>query len=155
MPMKDVSDLWPISRALLMQILEDRCSDQFVCERIWERLGYVPSSQDWIAGDNTPAEWADAFPQAPQVIAERPPSVRLTRSIAKEHKQLLKQQLQFAGYRIGELYPRRTRRATAVNWLLAWLAERAEPLEEQGPLAPELPVPEDPVTGHPGDRAVA
>ncbi|HCV56509.1 MAG TPA: DUF1823 domain-containing protein, partial [Synechococcales bacterium UBA12195] len=39
MPMRDVSDLWTISRALLMQILEDRCSDQFVCERIWERLG--------------------------------------------------------------------------------------------------------------------
>ena len=97
-------------------------------------------------------EWADAFPQAPQVIAERPPSVRLTRSIAKEHKQLLKQQLQFAGYRIGELYPRRTRRATAVNWLLAWLAERSEPLLEKGPLAPELPVPKDPVSGHPGDR---
>ena len=38
----DVSELWPLSRELLMQILEDRCSDQFVCERIWERLGYVP-----------------------------------------------------------------------------------------------------------------
>ena len=151
----DVSELWPLSRELLMQILEDRCSDQFVCERIWERLGYQPSSELWLAGAATPAQWADAFPQAPQVIAERPASVRLTRSIAKEHKQLLKQQLQFSGYRIGELYPRRTRRATAVNWLLAWLAERSEPLMEQGPLAPELPVPKDPVTGHPVDRAVA
>ena len=151
----DVSELWPLSRELLLQILEDRCSDQFVCERIWERLGYVPAEAHWEAGANTPAEWAEAFPQAPQVIAERPASVRLTRSIAKEHKQLLKQQLQFAGYRIGELYPRRTRRATAVSWLLAWLAERSEALKEQGLLAPELPVPEDPVTGHPGDRAVA
>ena len=151
----DVSELWPLSRELLMQILEDRCSDQFVCERIWERLGYQPSSELWLAGSATPVEWADAFPQAPQVIAERPASVRLTRSIAKEHKQLLKQQLQFAGYRIGELYPRRTRRATAVSWLLAWLAERSEALKEQGPLAPELPVPKDPVSGHPGDRAVA
>jgi len=115
----DVSELWPLSRELLLQILEDRCSDQFVCERIWERLGYVPSSEHWVAGAATPQEWAEAFPQAPQVIAERPASVRLTRSIAKEHKQLLKQQLQFAGYRIGELYPRRTRRATAVSWLLA------------------------------------
>ena len=33
--------LWPLSRSLLMQILEDRCSDRFVCERVWERLGYV------------------------------------------------------------------------------------------------------------------
>ena len=151
----DVSELWPLSRELLLQILEDRCSDQFVCERIWERLGYVPAEEHWAAGGNTPAEWAEAFPQAPQVIAERPASVRLTRSIAKEHKQLLKQQLQFAGYRIGELYPRRTRRATAVSWLLAWLAERSEALAEKGPLAPELPVPKAPVSGHPGDRAVA
>ena len=81
----------------------------------------------------TPPDWADAFPQAPELIAERPASVRLTRSILKEHKQLLKQQLNFAGYRIGELYPRRTRRATAVNWLLAWLAQQGEPLPEQGP----------------------
>ena len=93
-------------------------------------------------------------PEPPQIIAERPASVRLTRSIAKQHKQLLKQQLGFAGYRIGELYPRRTRRATAVSWLLAWLAERGEPLAEQGPLAPELPVPQDPVQGHPGDLPV-
>ena len=34
---------WPLSRSLLLQILEDRCSDRFVCERIWERLGYQPS----------------------------------------------------------------------------------------------------------------
>ena len=151
----DVSELWPLSRELLMQILEDRCSDQFVCERIWERLGYVPSSEPWVAGAATPLEWAEAFPQAPQVIAERPASVRLTRSIVKEHKQLLKQQLEFAGYRIGELYPRRSSRATAVSWLLASLAERSEALKEQGPLAPELPVPKYPVSGHPGDRAVA
>ena len=45
------------------------------------------------------------LPQAPQVIAQRPASVRLTRSIAKPYKQLLKQQLAFGGYRIGELYP--------------------------------------------------
>ena len=51
--------------------------------------------------------------------------------------------------------PRRTRRATAVSWLLAWLAQREAPLVEQGPLAPELPVPLDPVAGHPGDLPVA
>ena len=100
-------------------------------------------------------EWSEAFSEAPQLIAERPASVRLTRSIAKPHKQLLKQQLAFPGYRIGELYPRRTRRATAVNWLLAWLAERSEPLMEQGPLAPELPAPSNPVFGHPGDLLVS
>ena len=149
-----VSDHWPLSRALFLQILDDRCSDQFVCERIWERLGYVARGDSWHAGPSTPADWADAFPTAPELIAERPASVRLTRSIRKQHKQLLKQQLGFTGYRIGELYPRRTRRATAVSWLLAWLMQQGEPLVETGPLAPELPVPENPVAGHPGDRPV-
>jgi hypothetical protein len=44
----------------------------------------------------------------------------LTRSIPAAHKQLLKQELGFKGYQVGELVPRRTRRATAVSWLLAW-----------------------------------
>ena len=146
-----------LSRSLFQQILDDRCSDRAVCELVWERLGYELSSQGdltWVAGYSLSSEWRTAFPEPPQIIAERPASVRLTRSIAKQHKQLLKQQLGFAGYRIGELYPRRTRRATAVSWLLAWLAERGEPLAEQGPLAPELPVPQDPVQGHPGDLPV-
>lgn len=111
-------------------------------------------SVPWTAGPATPADWAEAFPVAPELIATRPASVRLTRSIAAEHKQLLKQQLGFAGYRIGELYPRRTRRATAVNWLLAQLAERGEPLPELGPLPPLLEPPLDPVQGHPGDLPV-
>jgi len=148
-----MSQPWPLSRALLQQMLDDRCSDRFVCERIWERLGYQEHAGTWLAGAETPADWAEAFPQGPEVIAARPPSVRLTRSIPKQHKQLLKQQLGFGGYRIGELYPRRTRRATAVNWLLAWLAQHERPLPDEGPLAPQLPVPIDPVQGHPGDPA--
>ena len=154
LPLRPLHELWPLSRDLLQQILDDRCSDRFVCERIWERLGYLPSDGGWLAGETTPEDWSEAFPRGPEVIAERPPSVRLTRSVPKLHKQLLKQQMKFAGYRIGELYPRRTRRATAVNWLLAWLAQRGEPLLEQGPLAPERPVPQDPVQGHPGDLPV-
>lgn len=146
-----------LSRSLFTQILDDRCSDLFVCELVWERLGYELSEEDlpaWFAGPSVSSEWRIAFPDPPQIIAERSASVRLTRSIAKQHKQLLKEQLGFAGYRIGELYPRRTRRATAVSWLLAWLAERGEPLADQGPLAPELPAPQDPVHGHPGDLPV-
>jgi hypothetical protein len=162
------TDPWPLSRALLMMILEDRLSDRFVCRLIWQRLGYrplagaAPSSPGpsgapgaiWRAGPSTPDAWAEAFPLAPELIAERPPSVRLTRSIPSEHKQLLKAQLGFGGYRIGELVPRRTRRATAVNWLLAHLAACGEGLPEQGPLPEALPPPADPVQGHPGDPPV-
>lgn len=146
---------YPLSRALLGAVLADRVSDRFVCELIWPRLGYAPDgSGTWSAGPATSAAWREPFPLEPQFIAERPPSVALTRSIPKEHKQLLKQQLGFGGYTIGELYPRRTRRATAVNWLLAHLAERGEPLPETGPLPPLLAVPADPVAGHPGDLPV-
>jgi hypothetical protein len=107
----------PLSRALLEAVLADRTSDRFVCELIWPRLGYAPDgSGTWSAGPATEASWRESFPIEPQFIAARPPAVALTRSIAKEHKQLLKEQLGFGGYRIGELYPRRTRRATAVNW---------------------------------------
>jgi hypothetical protein len=149
----------PLSRELLEAILADRVSDRFVCELVWQRLGYRPGPGGvpgpWLAGPATPADWAAAHPQAPQLIAERPANVRLTRSIAPPHKQLLKRQLGFAGYRIGELFPRRTRRATVVNWLLAQLAERGEALPESGPLPPLLDPPADPVAGHPGDLPVA
>jgi hypothetical protein len=147
---------FPLSRALLEAVLADRLSDRFVAELIWCRLGYVPEPEGggWHAGPGTPPDWRAAFPLAPQVIAERPASVALTRSIPKASKQLLKEQLGFAGYRIGELFPRRTRRATAVNWLLAQLAARGESLPDAGPLPELLPVPADPVKGHPGDPPV-
>ena len=148
-------DPHPLSRALLDAVLADRTSDRFVCELVWPRLGYIPADDGlWWAGPDCEPAWREAFPQQPQFIAERPPSVALTRSIPKQHKQLLKQQLGFAGYRIGELYPRRTRRATAVNWLLAHLAERGEALPDAGLLPELLEPPADPVAGHPGDLPV-
>ncbi len=155
------SPSYPLSRALLQLILDDRLSDRCVCEFVWERLGYrppaageAPPGSPWRAGPETPPAWAEAFPQAPELIAERPASVRLTRSIPPEHKQLLKQQLGFGGYRIGELVPRRTRRATVVSWLLAELASRGESLEATGALPEPLPPPSDPARGHPGDPPV-
>jgi hypothetical protein len=151
---------------LLQAVLDDRLSDRFVCELIWWRLGYRPAAAladaispgsapgTWLATPATPAAWAERFPIAPELVAERPANVQLTRSIPAPFKQLLKEQLGFGGYRIGELYPRRTRRAVAVNWLLAHLAGQGEPLAETGPLPPLLEAPADPVAGHPGDRPV-
>ena len=146
---------YPLSRELLEAVLADRTSDRFVCELIWPRLGYEQNGAGtWSAGPETEASWRESFPIEPQFIAERPPSVALTRSIPKPHKQLLKEQLGFGGYRIGELYPRRTRRATAVNWLLAHLAEGGESLPDTGPLPELREQPADPVAGHPGDLPI-
>ncbi len=150
------STFWPLSRLLLERILEDRISDRFVAERVWERLGYQQEGPGliWMAGSETPSVWQEAFPLAPEVISLRSASVQLTRSIPRQFKQLLKEQLEFPGYRIGELYPRRTRRATAVNWLLAWLASRGQALAEEGPLPQLLDPPLNPLSGHPGDLPV-
>jgi hypothetical protein len=49
--------------------------------------------------------------------------VKLTRSIPPENKQLLKEQLGFKGYKLGEFGPRQTRRATAANWLLSYMQQ--------------------------------
>ena len=116
---------WPISRKLLFLILEDKVSDVFVCELVWERLFYTKelSINDWGFSALTPSYWSEKFEKAPQIISERIASVHLTRSIPKEHKQGLKNFLNLKGYKINELYPRRTRRATAVNWLIYWAIE--------------------------------
>ena len=148
---------WPLSEILLQEILDDRITDRFVTRLVWERLGYEslePSEEIWVAGEDTPIHWRNVYPIAPEVIAQRKASVKLTRSIPREYKQLLKQKLSFNGYRIGQLYPRRTRRATVLNWLLAWMEETGEGLLDKGPLPELFDPPVNPVQGHPGDPLV-
>ncbi len=148
---------WPLSRTLLINILDDRITDTFVAQLIWERLGYKPLDFDktvWKAGPHTPIEWSELFPYAPQVITQRKASIHLTRSIPKEKKQLLKKKLDFDGYQITELFPRRTRRATIVNWLLAWVDLLGLELPENAVMPTILNPPEDPIRGHPGDPKI-
>jgi hypothetical protein len=147
---------WPISRKLLFLVLEDKVSDVFVCELVWERLFYTreKNMNDWIASELTPPYWSKIFVKAPQIISERKASVHLTRSIPKEHKQGLKNFLKFKGYKINELYPRRTRRATAVNWLIYWSIESNSfsLKEEKLPVVSSPPV--NPAIGHLGDPEI-
>ena len=134
-------------------ILEDKVSDIFVCELVWERLFYInQSSRDgWISSSLTPSYWSGKFIKAPQIVSERSASVHLTRSIPKDHKQNLKKILNFKGYKINELYPRRTRRATAVNWLIYWAIESRFSLDNFCKL-PKLSSPSpNPAKGHYGD----
>ncbi len=144
---------WPISKKLLLLVLEDKVSDLFVCELVWERLFYTKklSLNYWKSSELTPSYWSDKFVEAPQIISERPASIHLTRSIPKAHKQGLKEVLNFRGYKINELYPRRTRRATAVNWLIYWAIESKSMIDETNYLPKLSSPPSNPVKGHHGD----
>ena len=147
---------WQICNELLILILEDKVSDVFVCELVWERLFYKKElpMNSWFPSALTPTYWSDKFVEAPQIISERIASVHLTRSIPRDHKQGLKNFLNFKGYKINELYPRRTRRATAVNWLIYWAIENNCFLNDNV-LIPSLSLPPDyPAKGHLGDPEI-
>ena len=147
---------WPLSKKLLFSILNDQVSDVFVCELIWERLFYKReiAKNDWVPSKLTPSYWSEKFVKAPQIISERIASVYLTRSIPKEYKQGLKNFLNFKGYKINELYPRRTRRATAVNWLIYWALENDCFSNENDVLPSQSSPPINPVKGHFGDPEI-
>ena len=108
----------------------------------------------WFCSALTPTYWSDKFVEAPQIISERTASVHLTRSIPRDHKQGLKNFLNFKGYKINELYPRRTRRATAVNWLIYWAIENKCFLNNKNiiPIPSSLPL--NPAKGHFGDPEI-
>ena len=147
---------WPISKKLLFLVLEDKVSDIFVCELVWERLFYTRelTMSVWLASALTPEYWSKKFEKAPQIISERIASIHLTRSIPKDHKLGLKNFLHFEGYKINELYPRRTRRATAVNWLIYWAIENNCFSEDNGLIPSSSSPPANPVKGHFGDPEI-
>ena len=80
--------IWPICKDLLFLILEDKVSDVFVCELVWERLFYTRETRldNWVSSALTPSYWSKKYEKAPQIISERPASVHLTRSIPKNYK---------------------------------------------------------------------
>lgn len=101
-------------------ILKGELDDDTVNRLVWHHLGYRydAEAEQWNTGQVDP-EWREAYPEPPRFTDSRPPTVRLTRSIPKQDKQLLKTELGFTGYTIDELEPRKTRRATAVSWLMS------------------------------------
>jgi hypothetical protein len=113
-----------LSTETFWAILNEEIDDATVNQLLWTHLGYRydETTQTWNS-DRVPEEWRQDYPDPPDFIANRPPTVKLTRSIPPENKQLLKEQLGFKGYKIGEFGPRQTRRATAVSWLLSYLKQ--------------------------------
>ena len=147
---------WPISKELLFLVLEDKVSDIFVCELVWERLFYIRETtlDNWIPSALTPIYWSEKFEKAPQIISERIASVHLTRSIPEDHKQGLKNILNFRGYKINELYPRKTRRATVVNWLIYWAIENKSFSKSHNLVPKPCSPPINPAVGHYGDPEI-
>ncbi len=117
----------PLTNETLWEILRDTVDDSAANHLVWHYLGYIqnPETQDWSITD---PDWSAAYPDPPNFIESRPATVKLTRSIPPENKQLLKTQLGFEGYTLNELIPRKTRRATMVNWLLSYAAIHNIPL---------------------------
>lgn len=119
-----MSELPPLTRDTLWAILNEEIEDEVVNQLVWHYLGYRydQSTQTW---DNREVaeDWQTEYPQPPDFIANRPPTVKLTRSIPSENKQLLKEKLGFKGYKIGEFGPPQTRRATMANWLLSYMQQ--------------------------------
>ncbi|MDJ1169332.1 DUF1823 family protein [Roseofilum sp. BLCC_M154] len=107
--------------AIVDESLHNSLDDQIVNELVWHYLGYRynPESQTWNISQVID-DWGEVYPEPPDFIDSRPATLKLTRSIPPENKQLLKQELGFKGYKIGEFGPRQTRRATMANWLLSY-----------------------------------
>ena len=118
-------ELPPLDLDTIWAIINESITDTQVNQLLWHYLGYRyhQIGASWDIGQVAP-EWLSVYPTPPDFIASRPATVKLTRSIPPQHKQLLKEQLGFKGYKIGEFGPRQTRRATAASWLLAYLADR-------------------------------
>lgn len=106
----------------IWEIINDTIDDATANQLVWQCLGYQfnPETGTWETG-SVPPEWQEAYPEPPDFIDSRPATVKLTRSIPPENKQLLKESLGFAGYQVHELVPRKTRRATIANWLLSYM----------------------------------
>jgi hypothetical protein len=119
------SELPPLNEETLWAIINELITDTQVNQILWHYLGYRYDrvEKTWDLSQVAP-EWLSVYPTPPDFIASRPATVKLTRSIPPQHKQLLKEQLGFKGYKLGEFGPRQTRRATAVSWLLAYMADR-------------------------------
>jgi hypothetical protein len=117
-----MSDFPPLNADTVWAILNEEMADEAVNQLVWYYLGYRydKEAQKWDTS-LVSEEWIQDYSTPPDFIESRPATVKLTRSIPPENKQLLKEELGFKGYKIGEFGPRQTRRATMANWLLSYL----------------------------------
>ena len=87
-----MSDLPPLTTETMWAILNEEIDDDTVNKLVWHSLGYRYNStaSKWDITGVSP-EWQEAYPEPPNFIDSRPATVKLTRSIPPENKQLLKE----------------------------------------------------------------
>jgi hypothetical protein len=124
---KSITQLLPLETKTIWAILNESIDDATANQIVWYHLGYRYDAdrQAWDTSAVDPS-WLAEYPEPPNFIESRPATVKLTRSIPQENKQLLKEKLGFKGYKLGEFGPRQTRRATMANWLLGLIEECPE-----------------------------
>jgi hypothetical protein len=146
----------PIRNEVLLQIVQSELSDEEVNKLVWQCLGYemeieldpetLTATEKWKVSDKVFPNWAKRFPEPPDVIGvtrkyypeiDQPVKeacASLTRSVASEYKNGLKEQLRplgWKGFKMEGLTPNMTRRAQAANWLVYYRSElRGVPIEE-------------------------
>ncbi len=120
-----MTNLPPLTTETLWAILNNELPDEQANQLVWHTLGYRYRAEtaSWST-DDVEATWLEKYPEPPNFIESRPATVKLTRSIPKENKQLLKTLLGFKGYSVDQLVPRLTRRATIASWLLSVMRTR-------------------------------
>lgn len=115
-----MTDLPPLTNETFWAMIRDEIDDATMNQLVWQCLGYAYDPATGWDASAVDAAWKQDYLEPPDFIESRPATVKLTRSIPPENKQLLKEELGFEGYKVGELVPRKTRRATMVNWLLSY-----------------------------------
>ncbi len=116
-----MTDLPPLTTDTIWGIINDTIDDATANALVWQGLGYQRQPDNSWDNAAVAPDWREAYPEPPDFIDSRPATVKLTRSIPAENKQLLKEKLGFGGYKVDELIPRKTRRATIANWLLSYM----------------------------------
>ncbi|MCZ2202632.1 DUF1823 family protein [Cylindrospermopsis raciborskii] len=119
-----------LNKETIWDIINEKIDDLTVNQLVWHYLGYRYdyNLETWDNTRVTP-EWVADYPQPPNFIESRPATVKLTRSIPPDDKQLLKEKLGFKGYKLGEFGPRQTRRATMASWLLSYMMTNYDRIE--------------------------
>lgn len=123
----------------LMAIINGETPDAWVNEIVRTFLGWRQMEDGTWNNENVQDVWKKSYPQEPPDFigkegdytpeTDKPvkfANQNLTRSIPPPYKQQLKPVMKpfgFSGWKIKDLTPNRTRRATAVNWMLYWYVD--------------------------------